>query len=162
MKPNGTLTMARNGITIHVDGCCLGNPGKGGYAAVVRRYENGVETKKRAIAKSEPETTNNQMELMAGISGLRQIKRNETAKITVFSDSQYVVLGMSERLPNWRKEGWRCASGRPVKNQELWETLWAVSIGLNVQWKWVCSQSGDLHMEEADLLAKRAASEQAR
>lgn len=154
--------MANTEITIHTDGCCLGNPGKGGFAAVVRRYENGAEIKKRAVSNNVPETTNNQMELMAAIAGLQQIKRNEPAKITVISDSQYVVLGMTERLPKWQDKGWRTASGQPVKNQELWEKLQAISNGLDVDWKWVRGHNGDPRNAEADKLANKAASQQAR
>jgi len=154
--------MTNTEITVHTDGCCLGNPGKGGFAAVVRRYENGVEIEKQVVSDHAPDTTNNRMELMAAITGLRQIKPNEPAKITVFSDSQYVVLGMTERLPKWRSKGWRTASGQSVKNRELWETLLAVSEGLNVQWEWVRGHSGDPRNEEADLLAKQVASKQAR
>ncbi|SHL27030.1 ribonuclease HI [Roseovarius marisflavi] len=154
--------MTNTEITIHTDGCCLGNPGKGGFAAVVRRYENGVEIKKRVLSDNEPDTTNNRMELMAAITGLRQIKRKEPAKITVFSDSQYVVLGMTERLSKWQTKGWRTASGQPVKNREHWEELLAVSAGLDVQWEWVRGHNGDPRNEEADFFANQAASKQAR
>ena len=149
--------MTNTEITIHTDGCCLGNPGKGGFAAVVRRYENGTEIKKRVVSDSAGQTTNNKMELMAAIDGLRQISRNEAAKIRVFSDSQYVVLGMTERLSKWQAKGWRTASGQPVKNRELWETLLAVADGLDVRWEWVRGHSGDPRNEEADALANQAA-----
>lgn len=154
--------MTNTEITIHTDGCCLGNPGKGGFAAVVRRYANGVEIKKRVVSNNAPETTNNRMELMAAIEGLRQVARNEPAKITVFSDSQYVVLGMTERLAKWRAKGWRTAGGQPVKNREFWEALLAVSEGLDVQWEWVRGHNGDLLNEEADALANLAAFKQTR
>lgn len=154
--------MTKTEITIHSDGCCLGNPGKGGFAAVVRRYENGVEIKKRVVSNNAPETTNNKMELTAAIAGLRQIMRNEPAKITVISDSQYIVLGMTERLPKWKTKGWRTASGQPVKNREHWEELLAVSEGLDVQWQWVRGHNGDPLNEEADALAHEAASRKSR
>ncbi|WP_170592111.1 ribonuclease HI [Ruegeria arenilitoris] len=154
--------MAKTEITIHTDGCCLGNPGKGGFAAVVRRYQNGVEIKKRVVSDSAPETTNNQMELMAAIKGLRQIRRNEPAKITVFSDSEYVVLGMTGRLHKWQAKGWRTASGQPVKNQDLWEALLTVSEGLDVKWQWVRGHSGDPFNEEADAIANQAATKRVR
>lgn len=149
--------MTNTEITIHTDGCCLGNPGRGGFAAVVRRYENGAEIKKRVVSNNAPETTNNKMELLAAVEGLRQIRRNEPAKITVFSDSQYVILGMTERLPKWQIKGWRTAAGQPVKNRELWEMLLAVAEGLQVQWEWVRGHDGDPRNEEADALAKQAA-----
>lgn len=154
--------MTTTEITIHTDDSCLGNPGKGGFAAVVRRYRYGVEIKKRVVSNNAPETTNNKMELMAAIAGLRQIVRNEPAKITVFSDSQYVVLGMTERLPKWQAKGWRTASGQPVKNREQWETLLAVSEGLNIQWEHIPGHNGDPRNDEADALARQAASNQAR
>lgn len=153
--------MTTTEITIHTDGCCLGNPGKGGFAAVVRRYENGAEIKKRVVSNNAPETTNNKMELMAAIEGLRQIRRNEPAMITVFSDSQYVILGMTDWLPKWRSKGWCAAGGKSVKNRELWEKLLAVSEGLRVQWEWVRGHAGDPRNEEADALAKKAAFKQA-
>lgn len=152
--------MTNTEITIHTDGCCLGNPGKGGFAAVVRRYASGVEIKKRVISNNAPETTNNKMELMAAIAGLCQIRRTETVKITVFSDSQYVVKGMNERLPKWLAKGWRTAGGQPVKNRELWEKLLSVSEGLNVHWEWVRGHNGDPKNEEAHALANQAASKQ--
>ncbi|RED12892.1 ribonuclease HI [Pontivivens insulae] len=145
-------------ITIHTDGCCKGNPGRGGYAAVVRRREGGVEVKKRVVKGSSGLTTNNQMELMAAISGLSQIRRDEQSKVIVFSDSQYLVLGMNERLMKWQKNNWRTASGKPVKNQAHWERLLTVASGLSVEWRWVQGHSGDPLNEEADLLANAAAS----
>jgi ribonuclease HI len=160
MKLQGNLNMTNTEITVHTDGCCLGNPGKGGFAAVVRRYENDTEVKKRVVSGNAPKTTNNKMELMAAVEGLRQIKRNEPAKITVFSDSQYVVLGMTERLPNWLAKGWRTASRKPVKNQELWEALHSVSEGLDIHWQWVRGHSGDPYNDEAGMLASQAASKQ--
>ncbi|MGR3621044.1 ribonuclease HI [Pseudophaeobacter sp.] len=144
-------------ITIHTDGSCLGNPGKGGYAAVVRRYENGEEIKKRIVDGSAAASTNNKMELKAAITGLRQLARNEQAMITVISDSEYLVKGMTERLPIWQAKGWRTSSGKPVKNQDLWEELLAVTGCLNVHWEWVRSHNGDPRNEEADQLANAAA-----
>ncbi len=102
------------------------------------------------------------MELRAAITGLRQIKRNEPAKVTVYSDSQYVILGMTERLHKWRAKGWRTSSGQPVKNKELWEALVAVSDGLDVEWQWVRGHNGDPRNEEADVLAYQAALKQPR
>ncbi|MBO9473267.1 ribonuclease HI [Shimia sp. R10_1] len=144
-------------ITIHTDGCCSGNPGKGGFAAVVRRYEDDTEVKKRVVCGDSPDTTNNRMELAAAIAGLRQIKRDEKSKITVFSDSQYVVLGMNERLANWQANGWLTSNRQPVKNRRQWEELLSVSEGLPVQWRWVRGHNGDFRNEEADKLARQAA-----
>ncbi|MDW3221309.1 MAG: ribonuclease H [Paracoccaceae bacterium] len=117
--------------------------------------------KKRVVGHNTPDTTNNQMELMAARKGLCQIKRNEPAKITVYSDSQYVILGMNEWLTKWQAKGWRAANGQPVKNLELWKELLRVSDGLEVQWEWVRGHNGDPRNEEADLLANQAASKQA-
>lgn len=99
---------------------------------------------------------------MADIEGLRQVARSESAMITVFSDSQYVILGMTERLAKWRAKGWRTAGGQPVKKREFWEALLAVSEELDVQWEWVRGHNGDPRNEEADLLANQAASKQSR
>lgn len=144
-------------ITIHTDGCCLGNPGKGGYAAVVRRYKGGTEIKKRVVTGAKAMTTNNQMEMKAAIEGLRQLSRSESDKITVYSDSLLLVRGMNEWLPNWQARNWRSSSGKPAANQELWKELLAASEGLQVNWQWVRGHNGEPHNEEADGLANAAA-----
>lgn len=144
-------------ITIHTDGSCLGNPGQGGCAAVVRRYEGAKEVKKRVVQDSQSMTTNNRMEMTAAILGLRQIKRDEKAPITVLSDSQLLVRGMNEWLPKWVANDW-CKAGRKlVENRALWEELLVLSNGLDVRWQWVRGHAGDPRNEEVDTLAFAAA-----
>lgn len=149
--------MTNTEITIHTDGSCLGNPGRGGWAAVVRRYEDGKEIKKRPVHSGVSQTTNNKMEMTAAIQGLSQIKRDEKAQITVYSDSELLIRGMTEWHPKWQAKGWRKAGGKPVANRDLWEELLAASDGLNVQWEWVRSHAGDPRNEEVDALAVAAA-----
>lgn len=149
--------MTTRHITIHTDGSCLGNPGPGGYAAVVRRYEDEKEIKKRPVQGRAADTTNNQMELKAALIGLRQIRRDETSLITVYSDSTYVIDGITKWLPGWQAKNWRTSKGKPVKNQDLWEALTAAADGLNVRWKWVKGHDGDPRNEEVDAMARAEA-----
>ncbi|UWQ15668.1 ribonuclease HI [Aliiroseovarius sp. M344] len=149
--------MTTSEITIHTDGSCIGNPGKGGCAAIVRRYEDEIEIKKRRVANSAAETTNNRMEMEAALNGLKQIKRDEKARITVYSDSQYLINGMTKWLPSWQQRGWRGASGKSVKNCDLWQALMTVCEGLDVRWVWVRGHDGDERNEEADRLASAMA-----
>ena len=142
-------------ITIHTDGCCLGNPGKGGFAAVVRRYENGVEIKKRVVSKNAPETTNNRMELMAAITALELL--TEGCEVTLFSDSRYLVDAMTKGwLTGWKKKGWRKADKKPVLNRDLWERLDRAVAGHHVTWKWVKGHAGHPLNERCDELVHEA------
>lgn len=150
-------TMKDTYITIHSDGSCLNNPGRGGWAAAVRRYADDQEIKKVILSGHNPNTTNNRMEMNAALRGLRKIKRDETAQITVFSDSQLLVKGMTEWLPKWQRKAWRSSSGKPVENRDLWEALVAVCEGLNVRWAWVRGHNGDARNEEVDAIAFAAA-----
>ncbi|SEM33763.1 ribonuclease HI [Roseovarius azorensis] len=149
--------MSNTEITIHTDGSCLNNPGPGGWAAAVRRYTDDQEIKKALLSGRSPKTTNNRMEMTAALRGLGKIKRDEKAQITVFSDSQLLVRGMTEWLPNWQKNGWRNSSGKPVENRDLWEALVATCAGLNVRWTWVRGHDGDARNEEVDAIAFAAA-----
>ncbi|RBW61848.1 ribonuclease HI [Ruegeria sp. A3M17] len=149
--------MTNTEITIHTDGSCLGNPGRGGWAATLRRYEDGKEVKKRSINGGVKHTTNNRMEMTAAIQGLRQIRRDEKAQITVFSDSLLLIRGMTEWMPTWQTNGWHKAGGKPVENRDLWEELLAASDGLNLQWEWVRGHAVDQKNEEVDALAVAAA-----
>ncbi|MCG7520504.1 ribonuclease HI [Ruegeria sp. Ofav3-42] len=149
--------MRNTEITIHTDGSCRGNPGRGGWAAVVRRYEDGNEIKKRPVCGSVTHTTNNRMEMTAAIKGIRQIRRDEKAQITVYSDSRLLIQGMTKWVPKWQTNGWRNAGGKPVENRDLWGELLAASDGLNVQWEWVRGHAGDPRNEEVDGLAVAAA-----
>jgi ribonuclease HI len=137
------------GLVIHTDGACRGNPGPGGWGALL--VWNGTE---RELSGSEPATTNNRMELTAAIMGLAALKR--PTQLTLQTDSQYVIKGITEWLPSWKARGWRTADRKPVKNQDLWERLDAAVGTHTVQWVWVKGHSGDHGNERVDELANLA------
>lgn len=142
-------------IIIHTDGACIGNPGPGGWAAVLQSMDGEKEIGRKEIKGSNPETTNNKMELMAAIEALKAIKGDRP--IVIRSDSEYVVKGMTKWLSGWKAKGWRKADKRPVLNRELWEELDAIAAPLSVTWKWVRGHSGDPLNEQVDCLANEAA-----
>ena len=133
-------------VEAFTDGACLGNPGPGGWAALLRA--KGVE---RLFSGGEPDTTNNRMELMAVIQGLTALKRSCT--VTIHTDSQYVMKGMTEWLANWKRRGWVTADKKPVKNAELWRALDEQVSRHRVSWRWVRGHAGDPGNERADQLA---------
>lgn len=133
-------------VEAFTDGACLGNPGPGGWAALLR--SRGTE---RMLAGGEPDTTNNRMELMAVIQALRLLKR--PCQVRVHTDSQYVQKGMKEWLPNWKARGWRTADKKPVKNADLWQELDALAAQHELSWLWVRGHAGDPGNERADQLA---------
>ena len=139
-------------VVVHTDGACIGNPGPGGYAAIMKR---GVE--RRELRGGDPETTNNRMELMGPIVALESMLTD--APVTVHSDSQYVVKGMTIWVHSWKAKGWKNAQKQPVKNRDLWERLDAVvSTRLNgVKWIWVKGHAGDPQNEKADRIANEEA-----
>lgn len=137
-------------VTIFTDGACLGNPGPGGYAAILRC--NGQE---RVVQGSEPWTTNQRMELLAALSALDAL--NEPCEVEVVSDSQYLVLGMREWSVQWQARGWRNAKGRSIENRDLWEKLLDVAGKHRVTWTWVRGHSGHPENERCDRLANEAA-----
>ena len=137
-------------IEIHTDGACLGNPGPGGWAALLRW--RGIE---RELAGGEADTTNNRMELMAAIAALEALK--EACDATLHTDSQYVRQGITEWMPNWIRRGWKTAGGDPVKNRDLWERLHAANAKHKVDWRWVKGHAGDPDNEREDHLARAAA-----
>lgn len=134
-------------IEIHTDGSCLGNPGPGGWAALLRW--NGRE---RELAGGEAQTTNNRMELMAAIMALEVLK--EPCRIVLHTDSQYVRQGITEWIPGWIRKQWKTASGAPVKNRELWERLNAAIGRHEIDWRWVKGHAGNPDNERVDLLAR--------
>ena len=137
-------------IKIYTDGSCIGNPGKGGWAAIIN--DNG-NTKK--ITGSEKNTTNNRMELMAPINALKNVDpKNE---IEVYTDSQYVKLGITEWINTWLKNNWQTSKKEQVKNKDLWLELYNLNKSLNVKWNWIKAHAGNPLNEEVDLLAKKAA-----
>ncbi len=137
-------------IRIWTDGACLGNPGPGGWGALLRW--NGHE---KELSGGEANTTNNRMELMAAIQALDALKRPSVVELT--TDSQYVRKGMLEWMGNWKKNGWRTASKKPVKNDDLWKRLDAAVARHEVRWHWVKGHSGHPENERADELASGAA-----
>jgi ribonuclease HI len=137
-------------VTIYSDGSCEGNPGPGGYAAIV-----DVDGKRHELTGSERQTTNNRMELLAAITGLRSLA--EPSRVSVVTDSQYVVNGMKSWIHNWRRKGWRTASGEPVKNRDLWEELDELARRHRVTWTWIRGHAGHPENERADFLAREAA-----
>ena len=137
-------------VHIWTDGACLGNPGPGGWGALLRW--NGHE---RELSGGEAETTNNRMELMAAIRGLESLRRS--CRVVLTTDSQYVRKGITEWMSNWKKNGWKTASKKPVKNAELWQRLDKARERHEVQWDWVKGHSGHPENERADELASAAA-----
>ena len=139
-------------VEIFTDGACRGNPGPGGWGALLRF---GAEEKE--LFGGEPETTNNRMELTAVIEALAALKRPCDVKVT--SDSTYVLKGIQEWMPNWKKRGWKTASRKPVKNVDLWQKLDALIGVHSIDWRWVKGHSGHRENEIADDLANRGIDE---
>ncbi|MFT4248362.1 MAG: ribonuclease HI [Pseudomonas sp.] len=137
-------------IEIHTDGSCLGNPGPGGWAALLRY--NGHE---KELAGGEANTTNNRMELMAAIVALETL--SEPCRIVLHTDSQYVRQGITEWLAGWLRRQWKTAGGAPVKNRELWERLHAATQRHSIEWRWVKGHNGDPDNERVDQLARNQA-----
>jgi ribonuclease HI len=136
-------------IVIYTDGACEGNPGPGGYAAIVDRGGKRTE-----ITGKAQRTTNNRMELLAVIAALRTL--DEPASVRVVTDSQYVANGMRSWIHNWRKKGWKTASGSPVKNRDLWEELDKLAAKHRLRWEWIRGHDGHPENERADALARAA------
>lgn len=133
-------------IKIYSDGACKGNPGAGGWGALLIAGAHRKE-----IFGGEPDTTNNRMEIMAVIQALVLLKRPSI--VAVYADSQYVLKGISEWMPDWKRRGWHSSSGKPVKNQDLWERLDAASQPHRIEWNWVRGHAGHPENERADYLA---------
>lgn len=136
-------------IDIYTDGACRGNPGPGGWGALL--MHNG---RVRELSGAEAATTNNRMELLAVINALRALKRSVRARI--YTDSQYVRLGITEWMPGWKARGWRTADRKPVKNQDLWQQLDELAAGHELEWHWVKGHSGVPGNERCDQLANSA------
>jgi len=140
-------------VQIYADGACKGNPGPGGWGAILR--DGGRE---KEIFGGEPHTTNNRMELTAVIRALETLKHPST--VEVYTDSQYVQKGISEWLPDWKRRGWRTADKKPVKNVDLWQELERAAGRHRVSWHWVKGHAGHPENERADALANRGVEEQ--
>jgi ribonuclease HI len=137
-------------IKIYTDGSCLNNPGNGGWAAIIN-----IDNKIKKISGSVKDTTNNKMELMAPIKALQEIKKKQP--IEIYTDSQYVRLGITDWVHKWIKNNWQTSKKEPVKNKELWIQLYELTSSFDVKWIWVKAHAGNILNEEVDLLAKQAA-----
>ena len=139
-------------VVVHTDGACSGNPGPGGWAAILTFGDHEKELK-----GGEPNTTNNRMELMAAISALEALKR--PCRVDLHTDSQYLRNGVISYLAKWKKNGWRTADKKPVKNIDLWTRLDAALAPHQIRWHWVRGHSGHDMNERADVLAREAIAE---
>ena len=138
-------------IKVYTDGSCLENPGKGGWAAIIINDSGRIE-----IKGSKENTTNNQMELTAPIMALKKIPHG--SKVQIFTDSKYVKSGITEWIYNWKKNGWKTADKKEVKNKNLWTELDDLSNAFDIEWIWVKGHSTDELNNEVDLLARSSAS----
>ena len=138
-------------IKVYTDGSCLENPGKGGWAAIIINDSGRIE-----IKGSKENTTNNQMELTAPIMALKKIPQG--SKVQIFTDSKYVKSGITEWIHNWKKNGWKTADKKEVKNKNLWSKLYDLSNAFDIEWIWVKAHSTDKLNNEVDLLARSSAS----
>ena len=138
-------------IKVYTDGSCLENPGKGGWAAIIINDSGRIE-----IKGSKENTTNNQMELTAPIMALKKIPQG--SKVQIFTDSKYVKSGITEWIYNWKKNGWKTADKKEVKNKNLWTELDDLSNAFDIEWIWVKAHSTDELNNEVDLLARSSAS----
>lgn len=153
-KANGSAETAQSNVDtvlLITDGACLGNPGPGGWAALLR-----YKDREKLIVGGEKNTTNNRMELTAVCEGLKALSRGCAVKIRI--DSQYVMKGFVDGwLVNWQKRGWRTADGKPVKNKELWQELLTHTARHTISWEWVRGHAGDPDNERVDQAAREAA-----
>ncbi|MEI8299421.1 MAG: ribonuclease HI [Pseudomonadota bacterium] len=139
-------------VKIYTDGACRGNPGPGGWGALLI----AGDTRKELWGGESP-STNNRMELTAAIRSLEALKRR--CSVALYTDSKYVMDGIREWLPNWKKRGWKTADKKPVKNQDLWQVLDALVAGQDIEWHWVKGHAGHEGNEYADMLANRGIDE---
>lgn len=134
-------------VTAWTDGACMGNPGPGGWAALLQ-----AEGRTRTLAGFAAQTTNNRMELMAAIAALEALQR--PCRVRLYTDSQYLCKGIREWIGVWQRRGWKTADGRPVSNRDLWERLLAAAAPHRVEWHWVRGHSGVPNNERVDALAR--------
>ncbi len=133
---------------VYTDGACLGNPGAGGWAAIIYSSDG----QKKIVVGSETNTTNNRMELVAIIESLKNI--NHGTNIKIYSDSKYVLDGITKWIHNWKKNGWKSSSKKDVKNKDLWEKLDHLVIKFKIRWEWVKGHSDDINNNAVDKLAR--------
>jgi ribonuclease HI len=141
--------LKRTTVDIFTDGACSGNPGPGGWAAILR-----AATHTKEISGGEPATTNNRMEITAAIRALEALTK--PAEVTIHTDSRYLMDGATLWLPRWKANGWKTADKKPVKNDDLWRELEAASASHKVSWRWVEGHSGHPENDRADALARAA------
>ena len=137
-------------IDIFTDGACSGNPGPGGWGAILR-----MDEKEKELFGGELQTTNNRMEMMAVIEALKALKQPVNFPVRVHTDSQYVQKGISEWIHNWKRRGWKTANKEPVKNADLWRELDQLASQQKIEWNWVRGHAGHTENERADALARR-------
>ena len=135
-------------VTIYTDGACKGNPGVGGWGALLKFGEH-----ERELCGGEKQTTNNRMELLASIEALKALKF--ACKVDLYTDSTYVKDGINQWMANWKRNGWKTAAKKPVKNQDLWQALDSAMQPHQIEWHWVKGHSGDPGNERADQLANK-------
>lgn len=141
--------MTKPVVDIFTDGACSGNPGPGGWGAILRAGGHEKE-----LSGGDPATTNNRMEMMAAIRALEALKKPST--VTIHTDSRYLMDGMTKYLAGWKKKGWKTADKKPVKNIDLWQALEAATEPHDVSWRWVKGHSDHVENERADALARAA------
>lgn len=153
---SGTIKKQKKHVVVHTDGSCLGNPGPGGWAAILEYVNGKQERKTLELTGGEADTTNNRMELLGAIRALEALK--EPCAVTIVTDSKYVQHAFTKRwLEGWQKNGWLTASREPVKNRELWERLLELSRVHDVNWDWTKGHAGHDLNERCDTLARSEA-----
>ena len=146
--------MPKSEVVIYADGACKGNPGPGGWGAVLRFKDGGRgAVHEKELFGGESATTNNRMELTAAIRALEALKR--PCRVMFFTDSRYVIQGITEWITGWKRRGWNNAAKQPVKNVDLWQALEAAAAPHEIEWRWVKGHAGDIDNERADALANR-------
>ncbi|WP_089997095.1 ribonuclease HI [Cognatiyoonia koreensis] len=139
-------------LLAYTDGACSGNPGPGGWGALLVAKDGDTILKERELSGGEAETTNNRMELLAAINALETLAT--PSKLTIVTDSAYVKDGITKWIHGWKKKGWKTANKKPVKNEELWKRLDAATVRHDVTWEWVKGHAGHPENERADALAR--------
>ena len=146
--------MPKPEVEIYSDGACKGNPGPGGWGALLRFHDPSTgAVREKELFGGEPQTTNNRMELTGAIRGLEALRR--PCRVALHTDSRYVMQGITEWIAGWKKRGWMNSAKQPVKNVDLWQALEAAAAPHEIEWRWVRGHSGHVDNERADALANR-------
>ena len=140
-------------LVAYTDGACSGNPGPGGWGALLIARENGEILKEKELSGGEADTTNNRMELLAAINALNAMKKSST--MTIITDSSYVKDGITKWIVGWKRNGWRNSQKKPVKNEDLWKLLDKAAARHSVTWEWIKGHAGHAGNERADALARQ-------